>query len=490
MDKWLKPALAYVPTWLDLQMRHSRQPGCIVAIAHDGRIVLERAFGTADLATEEPLTPRHRFRVASHTKSFTTAGIMLLRERKKLRLDDEAGAFVPGLHPDIAQATLSQLLSHTAGIVRDGPDSGQFTAQRSFLSRDELLADLRARPVIDPNTRFKYSNHGFALLGMVIEAVTGMRYSQWIAREVIAAAGLKETIPDVPLTRAAPFARGHTADWPCGRRWTVRGDEPAYAIGSAAGFVSTAGDLVRFFAQLDPGAQRSLLTVPSRHEMIRPQWRNPHASIEGHYGLGIMSGKLNGWDWFGHTGGFLGYVSRTVVLPKQRLAVSVLTNAVDGWAGVWVDGIMHILRGFELRRAPSRRVAGWTGRWWNPWGAVDLVPMGDVVLTANPHLLNPFLDVGEIAVTGGDKGYLALTNGYGSHGEPVRRERDNAGQIAAVWLGGNMLQPEARVAAEMAKRHGPVRAVPPRGRVRENARRGSVRGNGKAGDTQDRPEIT
>src|SRR5271169_6746460 len=105
MDKWLRPALDYVPNWVELQMRHSRQPGCIVAVAHHGRVVLERAFGLANLQTNEILTPRHRFRVASHSKSFTASGIMLLRERKQLRPDDEAGVYVPGLHPSIARVT-------------------------------------------------------------------------------------------------------------------------------------------------------------------------------------------------------------------------------------------------------------------------------------------------------------------------------------------------------------------------------------------------
>jgi CubicO group peptidase (beta-lactamase class C family) len=465
MDKWLKPALAYVPDWLDMQMCQSRQPGCIVAIAHHGRVALERAFGSANLATNETLTPRHCFRVASHSKSFTASGIMLLRERKQLRLDDEVGVYVPGLHPEIARATLAQLLSHSAGIVRDGPDAGQFTAQRAFLNRDELLADLKAPPTIDPNTRFKYSNHGFSLLGLVIEAVTGTPYPGWIARNVIAPAGLKETIPDMPLAAGTPFARGHTAHWPGGQRWTVPGDESTHAIGPAGGLVSTAGDLVRFFGQLDPAAPRSLLSVPSRREMIRPQWRNPHAAVEGHYGLGIMSGRLNGWDWFGHSGGLLGYISRTAVLPRRNLAVSVLTNAVDGWAGYWLEGIIHILRGFEARGAPARRVSGWTGRWWSPWGAADLVPMGNVVLAANPHQGNPFLDAAEIAVTGRDKGSLALANGYSSHGEPVRRERDASGQVAAVWFGGSRLRPEAEVSADMAQRYGARKAPARRGKA-------------------------
>ena len=63
----------------------------------------------------------------------------------------------------------------------------------------------------------------------------------------------------------------------------------------AAGFVSTAADVARFFAQLAPNAKRSLLSAGSRREMTRKQWRNPHASLEGYYGLGIMSGSLGGW---------------------------------------------------------------------------------------------------------------------------------------------------------------------------------------------------
>jgi CubicO group peptidase (beta-lactamase class C family) len=454
MDKWLKPALAYVPDWIEMQMRHSRLPGCIVAVAHQGRIVLEHAVGAADLTTGEALTPRHRFRVASHSKSFTATGVMLLREKKQLRLDDEVGTYVTDLHPSVARTTLGQVLSHSAGIVRDGPDAGQFTTRRPFLNHDELLTDLQAPTVIDPNTRFKYSNHGFSLLGMVIEAVAGMPYPDWIMRHVVVPAGLKETRPEMPLPDGVPFARGHTGHWPSGQRWTVPGDESTHAIGPAAGFVSTAADLVRFFSQLDPDAPRSVLSVASRREMIRPQWRNPHASIEGHYGLGIMSGRLNGWDWYGHSGGLLGYISRTAALPKRNLAISVLTNAVDGWAGFWLEGIIHILRAFATRGPPSRRVSGWTGRWWSPWGAVDLVPMGDVVLAANPHMGNPFLDVAEIEVSGRDHGRLALANGYSSHGEPVRRERDASGQVAAVWLAGNMLRPEAAVSADLALRYG------------------------------------
>src|SRR5436190_11843035 len=120
MEPWLKPALDYIPRWLEFQMQASQQPGCMVAIAHRGNVVLERAFGHANLDTGEALTPRHRFRIASHTKSFTAAAVLKLRERGKLKLDDTAGQFVSELHPGVGRATIAQLLSHSAGLIRDG----------------------------------------------------------------------------------------------------------------------------------------------------------------------------------------------------------------------------------------------------------------------------------------------------------------------------------------------------------------------------------
>ncbi|WP_204278071.1 serine hydrolase, partial [Escherichia coli] len=78
MDGWLKAGLDYVSRWIDYQVQHLAQPGCAIAVAHQGEVVLEAAFGVADLSTGEALTPRHRFRVASHSKTFTAAGILKL----------------------------------------------------------------------------------------------------------------------------------------------------------------------------------------------------------------------------------------------------------------------------------------------------------------------------------------------------------------------------------------------------------------------------
>ncbi|TPQ34889.1 serine hydrolase [Bradyrhizobium guangdongense] len=452
MDAWLRPAIAYIAEWLDYQVTLARQPGCIIAIAHRGEIVAEHAFGVANLATGEKLTPRHRFRIASHSKSFTSAGIMKLREQKKLRLDDPVGQYVSGLNPRVAETTITQVLSHTAGLMRDGVDSGQFIDTRPYLNAKELMAELRMPVAIEPGTRFKYSNHGFGLLGLVIEAITGEPYPVWIKREIILPAGLRETEPNAPLPKGAAFARGHTRKLPFGERCVIPGDNDTHAITSAAGFVATAADTARFFNQLAPNAKRSVLSVASRREMTRHHWRVPQ-SFEAYYGLGVNAGKTDGWDWFGHGGGFQGYLSRTVSIPACELSISILSNSIDGGAPFWMDGALQILRAFKTRGAPTRRTRDWTGRWWTIWGASDLVPMGDRVLVANPQFNNPFMDAGEIEVTGRDTGKIVSASGYASHGEPVRRVRDKRGKVTGVWLAGAHVRPAGVVAKEIGRKY-------------------------------------
>ncbi len=453
MQPWLQPALDYIAAWLEFQLRATDQPGCVFALAHRDKVIAERAFGFADLVNAETLTPRHRFRVASHSKSFVAAGILKLREQGKLHLDDPVGRHVAELHPEVAQTTISELMSHSAGIMRDGIDAGYFQGRRRFHSREELLAELQMPPAIEPNTRFKYSNHGYALLGQVIEAVAQEPYRVWIEREIIAAAGLGETLPDAPIAQGAPLARGHTPRI-FGQRLVIPGDEPTDADAPAAGFVSTAADLVRFYAQLSPRAQRSVISVASRREMVRRQWRIPSPAVEGYYGLGTSSGTTAGWDWFGHGGGFHGYITRTAVIPGLEVTFSVLTNATDGPAAFWADGVMHILRAFEKHGAPLPGVQDWQGRWWATWGARDLVPMGNIVRTANPHAFNPFAEPSEIEITGPDEGRIVEAPGYESHGEPVRRTRNGSGESAEVWLGALRLRPEAEVREEMERRYG------------------------------------
>ncbi len=423
MEPWLRSAVDYIGDWLEFQLETSQQPGCIIAVVHRGKVIAEHAFGVANLDSGEKLTARHRFRIASHSKAFTAAGLMKLRERRKLKLDDSIGQYVKGLHPQVAEATIAQVLSHSAGLTRDGADSGQFVDSRPYLNEKELLAELRLPAAIEPNTRFKYSNHGFGLLGLVIEAVTAEPYPDWIKREIVEPAGLQETEPNMPIAKGTPFARGHSRRHPLGRRVVIPGDNSTHAITSAAGFVSTAADTARFFAQLAPNAARSVLSAASRREMTRKQWRIPQTIEEAYYGFGLMSGQTAGWDWFGHGGGLSAHQAKPVI------------------------GLLDGLRDSPLlaRHFPAARGRQHAAR----------STMGNHVIAGNPHLINPFLDAAEIEVTGRDTGRIVSATGYANHGEGVRRSRNKAGTVTDIWLAGGNAKREKALAAEMERRYAP-----------------------------------
>ena len=159
-------------------------------------VVLEHATGVANLRTGEKLTPRHRFRIASHSKSFTAAGILKLREQKKLGLDDAVGKYVRGLHRGVAQARLSQLLSHGAGITRDGDDAGLWTGRKPYPDRAKLLniryTGLQAYSIMEGYERMK----------------AGMRLYRAVDNPQESRASLPSTLAEIsPLFRDAALVK-------------------------------------------------------------------------------------------------------------------------------------------------------------------------------------------------------------------------------------------------------------------------------------------
>lgn len=455
MESWLKAALNYVPEWLQFQMQLTEQPGCVVAVASNGRIVLEEAFGFANIAARRKLTTRHRFRIASHSKTFTAAAVLKLCEEGLLRTDDSAGLYVRGLHPVVAETKISQLLSHSGGLTRDGYDAPYWQARRPFLREKELRMALREPPTIEAGTRFKYSNHGFGLIGLIIESVSGEPYCDYVQRVIVKGSKLLETLADGPAPTNVPTAQGYTRKIPLGYRVTVPDEKPTHALAPATGFLSTAADLALFFATLDSNSKRSVLSRTSRNELTRIHWEDVSAYEKRYYGLGVMLGKTGNWDWFGHMGAFPGFLSRTVVVPKVGLSVSLLTNSIDGPSSVWSDAILHILQMFSERGAPSPKAREWKGRWWDLWRTLDFVPMGDRVLVGDPGLSVPFRDASEIALTSPDRGIIRMAPGLGSFGEDARLVRDINGLPHEVRLGGMRLSTKNRNTAQLKRKYRP-----------------------------------
>jgi CubicO group peptidase (beta-lactamase class C family) len=449
----LRSLAPYLEQWLAFQGAFRRTPGIQAAIRFDDEIVLDVAWGFADLETGEELTTGHLFRIASHSKTMTATAIMQLVEAGSLRLDDTAGRWIPDLEgTPLASVTVRELLGHQGGVIRDGVENNFWQRGGQFLDRDELVAGARSDgAVFEPNEHFKYSNIGYSLLGLVIEAASGTPYNDYVAENIAARLGLADSGPEYDASRAADYAAGHTG--------LIAGDDVRHriehvdtrAMAAATGWFSTARDLTTYGAAHWFGDD-SLVSDASKRLLQREESRvEAHGTELGRYGLGFEQRTIGDRDLVGHSGGYPGHITRTWIDPTDSLVFSVLTNAVDGPADALMTGVVQLVdlaldaaRGRDSESDSGEDATGdlarFTGRFANMWGVVDIVDLGGRLASISPRSPEPKSAYQLLDVSGDDVRTESVP-GFGATGEPVEFERDADGTITAVTMGGMTMWP-------------------------------------------------
>ena len=175
--------------WLNEQMAYRDLPGVAVGVVHDQQLVWSRGYGFSDRERRLPVTSRTLFRMASHTKLFTTTAILQLRDAGKLRLDDPVSRYLPWFRVKPASdsdppISIEELLTHTSGLPREAAAPYWTTFQ--FPSADEIRRTVPLQSAAySPQVRWKYSNLAFTLAGMIVEEVSGERYADYVMRHVL-----------------------------------------------------------------------------------------------------------------------------------------------------------------------------------------------------------------------------------------------------------------------------------------------------------------
>ena len=385
-------ALDYFVQWLSYRQWFLRVPGVQVAVAEDGRQLLSAAFGEADEVAGQSLATHHLFRIASHSKTFTAVAVLQLVEQGRLRLDDPLAAHLTDLAGGpLANVTVRELLSHGGGVIRDSEDGDFWQLHRDFPDRAELLR-IAAEPsaaVLARNDRFKYSNIGFGLLGLIVEAVTGNSFADQVQESIIARLGLSDTGPELPTDRLTELAAGHSGlSYARDRQLIEHVDTRALA--AATGFYATAGDLAAFFTALLPGDGR-LLGDDSLRQLRQRQW--PVKDADTAYGMGVFLNRIGTRELFGHSGGYPGHITRTLACPESRLVVAVLTNAIDGPAEPLATALFRLLDlGESASHRPAEGGGRFTGRFSWLWGVQDVAQLNGRLFLINPTTPNPAED--------------------------------------------------------------------------------------------------
>ncbi len=356
--------------WLRFQQWYQELPSIGVGIGVGDDVVYAAGFGDADVERHIAATERTRYRIASHSKVFTATAILALVHEGTLRLDDPVSTHVDWFrsrsNPELEYVTIRQLLSHSAGITRDGVTTHWFDDR--FPDIEAIAAQVDdGMGVLAPVEKLKYSNIGYTLLGQVIEAVTGMGYERHVDATILAPLGLGATTPDLP-DDLTDHALGYPMRLP-GRERPPFAHVRAGVMNSATGFSSSVVDLLRWYRAhlLESG---ELFPDRIKREMQRVQFESPTMR----WGLGFQLAKHGEMDFVTHGGGYPGFITYSGVNQKHRLAIVVLTNSIDGPAREIFGGIANLVKkaiagDFEsgdsaLDRSMADRVAGiYEGRW-------------------------------------------------------------------------------------------------------------------------------
>src|SRR6185369_2268909 len=190
-------ALEVFDAWSDWTAKNRDQPAVSIGIVHDQELVFAKGYGFADLAKKTPATPDTAYRIASISKTFTAHCLLQLRDAGKLSLDDPVTKWVPELKfsnvdPARPVLTIRHLITHTGGVPREV--DGTYWNDMSFPTREAMLPVLnRMGLALPPETEWKYSNVAVGLSGYVVEAASGEKYPDYVARHVLEPLGMAGT---------------------------------------------------------------------------------------------------------------------------------------------------------------------------------------------------------------------------------------------------------------------------------------------------------
>src|SRR5256884_1216183 len=199
--------------WIIQSHVDSKQFMGAVLVAQDGKVLLDKGYGSANLEWDIPDSPHTKFRLGSLTKQFTATAILLLEERGKLRTDDLVTKYLPDAPTGWAKITIANLLTHTSGIPNFTSFPDYSTTEATPTTPEQLVSRFRDKPLnFQPGEQWEYSKSGYVLLGYLLEKITGQRYQDFVRDNLFAPLGMTESGYDshaaIILHRASGYAPG------------------------------------------------------------------------------------------------------------------------------------------------------------------------------------------------------------------------------------------------------------------------------------------
>ena len=332
-------------------MATTKAPGVAVAAVANGQEIWSEGFGMADLENNVPVTPQTLFRLASVSKPITAVAAMELWERHQLDLDAPVQKYCPAFPQKEFPISTRQALGHLGGIRHYRSDSDDdievnntkhfedpIAGGLQFFANDPLVAK--------PGTKFRYSTHGFTLVGCAIEGASSRKYVDFVRDNVFVPAGMTHTRWDdhfaiIPY-RTQFYSKSKSGD--------VRNAgflDASYKI-PGGGWLSSADDMAKFEIAV---LSDRLIQRATRDVMWTAQTPAPEGSEKDHsgYGLGWGTGTVNGVAMYEHSGGQQGTSTFIMLAPERNAGIVVLINMDDVDAPELGTDLMKALLGLAPR---------------------------------------------------------------------------------------------------------------------------------------------
>jgi CubicO group peptidase (beta-lactamase class C family) len=358
----------------------ANSPGCAVAVFQDDKILYKRAYGMANLDHDVRLSTSSVFHVASVSKQFTAAAILLLAQDGKLTLDDDIRKHLPEL-PDFGTTiTIRQLANHTSGI-RDQWDLlglAGWRYSRDLITDDDVLELLARQKDLNfaPGTRHLYSNSGYTLLAVIVSRVGGKSFREFTTERIFAPLGMtnthfRDTFTEIVKNQAYGYA-------PFGQAFRL--STTNFDTAGATSLLTTVEDMAKWYANFDSGkvGGDKLLGGLLDRGVLKDGTRIDYA-------FGIAHGTYRGVTTVGHGGADAGYRADFVRFTNPRLGVATLCNIATANPGALSRRVAEIfLPAGALAAAaepiadasvevplPKEQLARYAGLYWNQADSVE-----------------------------------------------------------------------------------------------------------------------
>jgi CubicO group peptidase (beta-lactamase class C family) len=330
--------------------RNTDSPGCAVGVSRNGSVVLARAYGMANLETATPIEPTSIFHVASVSKQFTAAAILLLEREGKLSLDDDIRKHLTEMPDYGTPITIRHLLTHTSGL-RDQWEllsiaRGRF--EESRITEADVMDIVPRQTALNfkPGAEYVYSNTGYTLAGVIVKRVSGKSLREFAHERIFSPLGMHHTHFHDDYTMVVRGRTSAYAPRAGAERWRV--SIPNYDTYGATSLFTTVGDLLKWEANVDRPK------VGDAAMFARMEVRTPLTLGDtSNYGLGVTTSRYRGTRVVDHTGSDAGYRAYLGRLPDHGMAIAIACNAATANTTQLARGVTDAFIGSSLAPVPA-----------------------------------------------------------------------------------------------------------------------------------------